>query len=464
VTRSVLLIVTLCTIILITASGGYAGIASFQGLGDLTGGSYNSVANAVSADGMVVVGQSNSASGGEAFRWTTDGGMVGLGILYDTNSTATGVSTDGSVVVGSSGSTASSTFSEAFRWTTDGGMIGLGGLPGSGISNARDVSADGLVVVGEGPSDNSDYNRSEAFRWTANDGMVGLGFMSAQRHGSGSIATSGDGSVVVGNGRLGLFDTQAFRWTAASGMVGLGFLPGSGVPGSGRVSASRATSVDGSVVVGDSRSGSGIEAFRWTASSGMVGLGDLPGGDYISRGNAVSGDGQVIAGEGTTASGSEAFLWTVGAGIRSLKDVLTTEFGLDLTGWQLHQATGISADGLTIVGTGNNPDGFQEGWITTLAYRIPLVGDLDDDGFVGIEDLNLVLGNWNQNVPPGNPVADPSGDGFVGITDLGFVLGNWNAGMPPGETSNIPEPVSALLITLGSPVLLRRHTSYCTHT
>ncbi|MEZ6192944.1 MAG: hypothetical protein R3C45_16855 [Phycisphaerales bacterium] len=29
-----------------------------------------------------------------------------------------------------------------------------------------------------------------------------------------------------------------------------------------------------------------------------------------------------------------------------------------------------------------------------------LVGDLDGDGFVGITDLNIVLGNWNQNVTP----------------------------------------------------------------
>jgi len=61
---------------------------------------------------------------------------------------------------------------------------------------------------------------------------------------------------------------------------------------------------------------------------------------------------------------------------------------------------------------------------------------------VGIADLNLVLGAWNQNVPPGDPLADPSGDGFVGIADLNVVLGNWNAGTPPPPdvSANIPEP------------------------
>jgi probable HAF family extracellular repeat protein len=50
-------------------------------LGDLPGGEFHSVAIGVSADGSVIVGPSDSASGYEAFRWTSDGGMVGLGDL-----------------------------------------------------------------------------------------------------------------------------------------------------------------------------------------------------------------------------------------------------------------------------------------------------------------------------------------------------------------------------------------------
>ena len=40
--------------------------ASFQGLGDLPGGDFNSAAYAISADGSVVAGQSSSASGSGA--------------------------------------------------------------------------------------------------------------------------------------------------------------------------------------------------------------------------------------------------------------------------------------------------------------------------------------------------------------------------------------------------------------
>jgi sialidase-1 len=72
------------------------------------------------------------------------------------------------------------------------------------------------------------------------------------------------------------------------------------------------------------------------------------------------------------------------------------------------------------------------------------VGDLDGDGFVGIADLNIVLGAWNEAVPSGNPLADPSGDGFVGIEDLNIVLGNWNTGTPP--VAAVPEPSAGLFV------------------
>jgi len=89
--------------------------------------------------------------------------------------------------------------------------------------------------------------------------------------------------------------------------------------------------------------------------------------------------------------------------------------------------------------------------IAGAVFTYGLRGDLDGDGFVGINDLNIVLSDWNLAIPPGNPLADPSGDGFVGIDDLNTVLGNWNAGTPPPPVSeaNIPEPATALLLLGG---------------
>ena len=125
---------------------------SFQGLGDLPGGSFYSRAYGVSADGSAVAGSSRKGPDDEkeAFRWTLATGMVGLGDLPGNSfaSEASGISADGSVVVGKSRSASGV---EAFRWTSGGGMVGLGDLEGGRFfSAAIGASADGSVVVGAG--------------------------------------------------------------------------------------------------------------------------------------------------------------------------------------------------------------------------------------------------------------------------------------------------------------------------
>ena len=87
-----------------------------------------------------------------------------------------------------------------------------------------------------------------------------------------------------------------------------------------------------------------------------------------------------------------------------------------------------------------------------------LIGDLNSDGFVGLDDLDIVLGNWNQNVTPGDPLqGDPTGDGYVGLEDLDLVLNNWNTGTPP--VAAIPEPSALMLLAVGAgaSALRRRH-------
>jgi probable HAF family extracellular repeat protein len=376
-----ILVLAMLVLLFGSVSSTFGTTASFQGLGDLSGGSFYSRACGVSADGSTVVGMSKSASGKEAFRWTSGGGMVGLGELSGGNfySHAYGISADGSTVVGMS---ISASGFEAFRWTSGGGMVGLGDLPGGRFySYARSVSADGSVVVGTSDS----ALAYEAFRWTSGGGMVGLGDLPGGSFGSGAFGVSADGSTVVGwadsaSGK------EAFRWTSSGGMVGLGDLSG----GYFR-SQAFGVSADGSIVVGAGNSASGTEAFRWTASGGMVGLGNLPGGNF-SEAYAVSADGSVIVGRGHNASDGEAFIWDTTNGMQSLQDMLVNDHGLDLTGWTLFKAEGISDDGLTIVGYGYTPNGYDmEAWIATIPEPFtPPIADADGPYTIYVGDTLML--------------------------------------------------------------------------
>src|ERR1017187_6116104 len=300
--------------VLTTASCAHAA-ATLTVLSWLPGDNFNYNTTGVSGDGSVVVGTSGYDTSGygyflRAFRWTAGSGMVSLGGY---GSSASGVSADGSVIVGTSNYV-------AFRWTAGTGMVGLGYLPGGTYSYANGISADGSVIVGTSYS----ASGNQAFRWTAGSGMVGLGHLPGNTNSSAS-GVSADGSVIVGTSSSGSVG-QAFRWTAGSGMVGLGHLPGD------TNSTAAGVSADGSVIVGTT----GGQAFRWTAGSGMVGLG---GGSAT----AVSGDGSIVV-------CNQAFRWTAGSGMQSLRDVLVTN-GLNLDPAELLIASGISADGNTIVGS-----------------------------------------------------------------------------------------------------------------
>ena len=63
-------------------------------------------------------------------------------------------------------------------------------------------------------------------------------------------------------------------------------------------------------------------------------------------------------------------------------DVLLEDLGLDLSGWRLSNARGISDDGLTIVGNGTNPSGVTEAWIAIIPE--PGTGVLLMTGLLGL--------------------------------------------------------------------------------
>ncbi|HMQ14706.1 MAG TPA: hypothetical protein PKC49_01915 [Phycisphaerae bacterium] len=331
------------------------GPAGFSGLGDVFTTGLRSDAIALSPDGLNIVGrgQPEHMPTIVGLRWNV--GSIASAILNDlagggTFGVAHGASDVAAVMVGQS---QSGNGLEAYRNTAQ-GLFGLGDLPGGGFNSAAlAVSADGLTIVGYGTT----ATGMAAMRWRAETGMVELPGLSGGTLGSCALDVSADGSVIVGyvSSQAG---KHACRWIGT--VETLPHLPG------GHSSEARAVSAGGAAIVGLSDSNLGPQAFRWTSGGGTQGLGDLPGGEFYSCANGVNTYGDIVVGTSLTDAGFEAFIWTPGGGIRRLHEVLVNVYGLDLTGWTLTSAQGISSNGKVIVGRGTNPVGQNESWVVTL--------------------------------------------------------------------------------------------------
>ena len=61
-----------------------------------------------------------------------------------------------------------------------------------------------------------------------------------------------------------------------------------------------------------------------------------------------------------------------------------------------------------------------------------------------------MLLHWNENAGfRQDQEADITGDGFVGLDDLNFMLTNWNQVTPPmALSSTVPEPASVTVLAL----------------
>jgi probable HAF family extracellular repeat protein len=243
---------------------------------------------------------------------------------------ARGVSPDGTTVVGQRDDPSGL----ATKWTKSGGQTDL---PEPGYGSVALAASEGSFIVGFRLQNPDIY--LQAVRWNSTS-SINLGRGAA-------LGISEDGAVVVGRKESGDLindqDSEPFRWTESTGMVGLGYLPGASLP----LGSARGVAADGTVIVGGSSSAATFsfrtEAFRWTEAGGMVGLGDLPGGVFDSVAVDVTSDGTVVIGNGTVQDGAddlvpEGFRWTQSTGMTSLG--------------QHSRATGISDDGSIIVGRG----------------------------------------------------------------------------------------------------------------
>ena len=107
-------------------------------------------------------------------------------------------------------------------------------------------------------------------------------------------------------------------------------------------------------------------------------------------------------------------------------------------------------DGDNVVGSFTEMDGRRlRGYVLNIPGLgiAPVLGDMTGDGFVGADDLAILILNWNHfdaDVAHG----DITGDGFVGADDLSWMIAAWNTGTLPIAAATVPEPASMALLAM----------------
>ncbi len=176
-------------------------------------------ANDVSADGRVIVGESDlNTSLGEyvAVMWINGLGPLKVGDLPGgyKRSRAVAVSADGSTIAGWGSKQFHPFLHRMFRWTRTGGMVDIGIAPGHQLAEATAMTPDGSVIVGWGQVAGS-ANRMPVI-WDATNGVRDLTVMleasgvdlTPWRNQFGQLfmqatGVTADGKTICGFGNLG---------------------------------------------------------------------------------------------------------------------------------------------------------------------------------------------------------------------------------------------------------------------
>ncbi|MFI4861719.1 MAG: PEP-CTERM sorting domain-containing protein [Phycisphaerales bacterium JB063] len=293
---------------------------------------------------------------------------------------------------------------------------------------------------------------------------LGNGYVLSARHVGGGNNFSIDGvnheriagtSITLTNPEgLGL-STQADLWINryaipdTSPLVGLGVIEIRDTPletaGGGGIIIGEGLgqTTQSPVNVGGSRTGyiwGGSEVRRW-GDIGITGAAEeiqAGGRDVVG---AVSFSFQEIAGRGAAAAGDS------GGGLFYMDNGTLVLAGIT------HAVTLFNDQNEDTTAFGNRTL-FSD--LSVYLDQIHVVqGDLTGDGFVGVEDLDLILANWGTAVTAGDwTQGDANGDGTVDQGDLDAVLPHFGMGTP---SSQVPEPgTAAAMVLLGTTLTARR--------
>jgi hypothetical protein len=372
----------------------------------------------LSGDGTTLVGDMAAPNGTTVgFRWRAATGYEVIAYPGAIGTVCRAVSYDGEVVCGS---TDTQIGREAFRWTPAGGIEILGDLPTGPVrAFATRMSADGNAISGVGTTSLS--HNIEGFYWTRELGMIPIGDFPGNVRYSAPLGISADGSTLTGAGRS-TYGDEAFLWTPGGGLRSFdppGHIVGLGI----------AISADGSTVLGLAYYG-----FLWDAVRGPRDFPPVNGHLFIPEN--MTADARYVVGHHDPISGDAdvAYIWDQRNGYRKFSTLMTSR-GVDLSGWSITNLRHISDNGRVILGIGWDALDHTYYFLANLGDP-PCPADVDGDFDVDLPDLATLLINFGRADLPDDPdcaagptrcAGDLDADHDVDLDDLATLLIHFGA-------------------------------------
>jgi hypothetical protein len=346
----------------------------------------NFYAEAISADGRVVVGE----NGAQPCYWTRQAGRVNIPVPSGSfaQTKALAVSGDGSVVCGTTMPTGTVPYA-GWYWTQESGMV-LISVPGAGNTQVECISRDGSTIGGAAVVLGA--QQYQGFVWTAQDG--GRFVPRGVNYATWITGLSPSGLAAIGHGSSGggtwpMFWGSTYVWCES-----LGVIPGE------LAAYGLAMTPDGRTVVGSTTVPlpiGGAKAYVWTAETGGTDIDPPP--DYLSASLvAISDDGRIAA--GYVLSSEVGLIWRKSAGLMLAADYFRPYGITQYTGG----IVGMSADGRELL---------------TPMYLIELgacgLADFNHDGDSGTDaDIEAFFGCLAGDCCAMCDSADFDGDGDSG--------------------------------------------------
>ncbi|XAM00515.1 PEP-CTERM sorting domain-containing protein [Phycisphaeraceae bacterium D3-23] len=306
-------------------------------------------------------------------------------------------------------------------------------------------------------------------------GLTNNGTLNLDNTGNGQATLTVTGGLLANNGTLNLLTggTQQAR-TVTAGVVNNGDILVQ--TNNASFNLAGATHVSSGTITFEAGS-------KLTVSGAGTTFTNLAGGTIAGSGELQLDNSIVLMNEGTIAPGASAGDLLIDA---DLVQTATAEFDIEIAGL----TPGTGHDRLTVEGdvtidgtlTVNVIDGFAptagdvydvfdfdtssgtfhtinlggvgngNTWDLTNLYSdgqliVIRSGDLNSDGIVGVEDLDIILANWNDSVTAfDESMGDATGDGFVDDADLQIVLDQFGNTTFPGSTQ-VPEPGTLAMLS-----------------